>query len=125
MRTLSLFAVVLLVPSLYAAELSPLKLELDATGTLTKNGKVPEEGSLRFVRYTVLEVGKDWLAIEIEGDFGFAGKVKTATMIVRGIPTRGIVDGKPWEPTGNWTVTDTEKYKGSTVFVLRMAVTKK
>lgn len=124
-RLLSVCVVVVLCMAVQAQELSPLKLELDKTGTLTPWGKVPEEGSLRYVKYTVREVGKDWLAIEIEGDFGFAGKVKTETMIVREIPTRGIVDGKKWEPTGKWTVTDTEKYRGKTVFVIKEAKSKK
>jgi hypothetical protein len=49
---------------------------------------------------------------------GLGGETRPV-ILVRGVPTKGLVDDRRWKPEGVWKVVGTEKYKGKTVFTLR------
>lgn len=70
-------------------------------------------GTANVKKLTITEVGDDWIAVRCQT------VPSTFTIVVRGIPTAGLVDDKPWEPKGNFKVEKTEKYKGKTVFVFQ------
>lgn len=102
----------------FAAEprMLPRSMEVGKVAQLWPDGEglVGVRGEV--VRYTILEVGDDWLALRVttgERDPG------PDTIIVRGVPTKGLVDDARWKPTGTWKVEKTEKYKGKTIFSLR------
>lgn len=104
------------VPAVAADKMLPRDMEVGKVGPLWPDGVglVGIRGEV--VKYTIIEVGDEWLALRVttgETDQG------PDTIIVRGIPTKGLVDGKRWKPTGTWKVEKTEKYKSKTVFSLR------
>lgn len=63
---------------------------------------------------SISEVGKDWISVRCKSSFG-----PTFYFVVRDIDTKGLVDDKPWKPTGEFTVTGTEKYRSKTVFTVK------
>jgi hypothetical protein len=103
MRTL--LALAMFAAPALAGSVSPYSMQVGDTGPLA----VPGSG------YTISEVGDDWLALRYKGF-----ENKTMTILVRGIPTAGLVDDKAWTPDKLtvFKVEKTEKYKGKTVFVL-------
>ena len=99
-----------------AKKMLPRNMEVGKVGTLWPDG----EGMLGIrgavVTWTIIEVGDDWLALRVatgERDPG------PDTVVVRGVDTAGLVDGKRWKPAGVWRVVKTEKHRGMTVFSLR------
>jgi hypothetical protein len=101
MRTL--VVCLLLAAPAFAGPISPSRMKVGDTGELA----LPPSG------FIVAEVGDDWIAVRFRTSDG------SQTILVRGIPTAGLVDDRQWVPKGNFKVEKTEKYKGKTVFVLQ------
>jgi hypothetical protein len=94
-------------------QLVPFTMEVGSEGVflVNKSGK----GTVgRVVLYTIKSVNDDSLEIHAETSQG----EKETDFIVKGIDTKGIVDGKPWRPTGVWKVTGTTKVGKRTLFVV-------
>lgn len=119
MRTV-LAVLLLAVPAFAAPKLLPTNMEVGKVGELWPDGHgLP--GAKDVVEYNIAEVGSDWLALRVSGHG--AGP---SIIIVRGVPTKGLVDDRRWKPSGMWKVEGTEKYRDkSSVFVLRPHVDKK
>jgi hypothetical protein len=105
----------LAVPSASAADgMLPDTMEVGKVGKLWPTGEgLP--GAREVVEYLISEVGDDWLALRVAG----LGGETRPVILVRGVPTKGLVDDRRWKPEGVWKVVGTEKYKGKTVFTLR------
>jgi hypothetical protein len=114
-RVRTLLALLALTPAAVAAPdgMLPTTMEVGKIGELWPDGLgTGIRGTV--VEYTIAEVGPGWLALRVTG-FGDGPD----TIVVRGVPTDGLVDGRRWKPKGTWKVEATEKYKGKTVFSLR------
>ncbi len=109
MRTV-LAVLLLAIPLQADSGLLPRTMEIGQTG---KFSAISSAGT---VRYYIAEVGSDWLAIRVDT---MEREGSDMTIIVRGVPTKGLVDEKRWKPEGEWKVEATEKYKGRTVFMLK------
>ena len=107
-------ALVFCLPSAAAApKLLPTNMEVGQVGEFWPDGEgLP--GARDVVEYIIAEVGDGWLALRIKG-VGAGPPV----VLVRGVPTKGLVDDRRWKPTGEWKVEGTERYNGKTVFTLR------
>ena len=87
-----------------AVAFDPRYMKIGQSGEITNFG----------IDLTIKEVGDDWLYIRCDSKSD-----PTFYFLVRGVATKGLADDKPWDYKGSWKVTDTEKYKGKTVYVLR------
>jgi hypothetical protein len=100
------------LPAAAADRLLPDNMAVGKVGPLWPDGHgLP--GAADVVRYTIAEVGDDWLALRVTGAGG------PSVILVRGVDTKGLVNDRRWKPAGEWKVTATEKYRGKTRFVLR------
>ena len=111
MRTL--VAVLLFAAPIFADGMVPKTMEVGKVGKLWPDGE-GMVGAREVVKYTIAQVGDDWLALRVSGHGEGAD-----LFIVRAVPTKGLVDDRRWKPTGEWKVTGTEKYRGKTVFTLQ------
>lgn len=112
MRTLALL-LALAAPTAAADVISVSKMQVGDTGVLS----VPPGG------FIVDEVGDDWIAVRFRHPLDDTRSV----ILIRGIPTAGLVDDRRWEPPreARFKVEKTEKHGGKTVFSLRPVKEKK
>jgi hypothetical protein len=105
MRTLA----VLLVFAIPAAAdiISPSKMKVGDVGQLA----IPPRG------FIVSEVGDTWIAVRFRNIDDMSQEI-----LVRGVPTAGLVDDRQWQPPKDavFKVVKTEKYRGKTVFSLQV-----
>lgn len=111
MRTL-VVALLACLPAVAQPKLLPENMEVGKVGELWPDGE-GKPGAPDIVRYLIAEVGDDWLALRL------TGVGEPSVIIVRGVPTKGLVDDRRWKPTGLWKVEGTEKWDGKTRFTLR------
>lgn len=117
----SLIVLAFCLPATAAPKLLPNSMEVGKVGELWPDGMGLPGIRGEVVRYTILEVGDDWLSVRVTTGEDRPGP---DTIIVRGVPTKGLVSDKRWKPAGEWKVEGTEKYDRKTVFVLRPHVAK-
>lgn len=112
------FAVLLLaVPAVAADKMLPRMMEVGKVAQLYPDGSQAPIIPGDIVKYMILEVGDDWLAVRVTT--GAYSEPGPETIIVRGIPTKGLVTDQRWKPAGLWKVEKTEKYRDKTVFSIR------
>ncbi len=113
MLTLPFAVLVLTLAAPDKGHMLPREMEVGKVSTLWPAG-VPLAGEA--VKYVITEIGDDWIAVRVETHETEGDRM---AVLVRGIPTKGLVDGRSWKPAGEYKVEKTEKYKGKTVFSLK------